>query len=466
MPRRVQDIRPAEKRTIREIPVKSAPAKVSRGRKSVPQVKEREEESSALIEEIPEEIAINRIDSPVLRMPITPPMISVRPRRRRKMWLYSTLIVLVAIVGAGYFASVYYSQATFNIVPKAMPISVNGTYVAQLGDTGNDGFFYEIVTVKSTASTTVPAVSGPKVSTKATGKVTLYNASSPQTVRLIVGTRLSGDNGLVYRLTSSVVIPGYTKPAGVIVPGKLLVSVVADQPGQAYNATLGDSNDDLKIVAYKGTAKYSTIYAKAATSFAGGFVGTKKTVSPSVMASTTAMLKSRLTTELIQLVKKSVTDDSIMFDGTYTTVFGTAEIGDPSPATASVALKGTMYGIVFRKDSFIDAVSGSRVTALFDKYSFTSPGLEALQVTITNLKDFSPSKKVSLVIKAKGSLKLIGTVPVDEIKGKLSGLTLAETQEVFKSYSAVIESGSGELAPPWAKIPSDLERIKIEVEEP
>lgn len=465
MPRRVQDIRPAEKRTIREIPVKKPVARTGRPRKSESSPVE-SEEPSALVEEIPEEISINRLGESPLRMPITPPYVPPRPRRKFRFWMYTTLVVLVAIVGAGYFASVYYSQATFTVVPKVIPVAVNGTYVAQPNSSKTEDLLYEVITVKSSASTTVPATSGPKISTKATGKVTLYNAYSATTARLIVGTRLASDNGLVYRLTGSVVIPGYTKSGATIVPGKLTASVVADQPGQEYNVTIDSTNADMNIVAYKGTERYDKIYAKAVGSFSGGFVGTKKIIASSDSATAAASLKSTLTTTLLDKAAMAVPEGYVMYDGSHSIVFGSQEIGDPSPTTASISEQATLYGIIFKKNNLIDTVAGSSATGLFGKYDFSAPGLDSLDVTITNLKDFSPTKKVSLVAKIKGSLKLVGTVPADEIKQKLSGLTLAETQDVFKEYSAVIESGSGELAPPWAKIPSNLDRIKIVVEKP
>ena len=71
----------------------------------------------------------------------------------------------------------------------------------------------------------------------------------------------------------------------------------------------------------------------------------------------------------------------------------------------------------------------------------------------------------ALVLRAKGDIKLVGTVPVDDITKKLEGISLAKTQDVFKSYSAVIASGSGELVPPWAKIPNNPKRISITVKE-
>ena len=45
---------------------------------------------------------------------------------------------------------------------------------------------------------------------------------------------------------------------------------------------------DFSIVAYKGTPRYTTMYARIAGDITGGFVGKKKTVNPGTLASTTA----------------------------------------------------------------------------------------------------------------------------------------------------------------------------------
>lgn len=397
-------------------------------------------------------------------MPVTPPD-SRLPRRRprnRLTWLLVALGIIAVIGVIGFIASSLYSRASFTIVPKAIPVAVNGTYVA-VATPATGSLSYEIVTLKETASSTIPATDGPQTSAKATGKVTLLNSYTGQPVRLIAGTRLSDDAGLVYRISSSVVIPGDTSSSGKTVPGKVSVSIVADQPGQDYNRAKLDSTG-LKIVAYDGSPKYDSIYATLSTDITGGFVGTKKITSPAVVASTTARLKAQIISSLLSQMKSAIPDGYIMYGGDYSSSFSSPVVGGTDHGLATVSLQGALYGIMFKKSDLLSKFSSGQSDTIFGGFGYTAPGLDTIQMTITNLKDFSPDKKTTLVIQAKGDLKLVGTVPVDDIKKKLEGISLAATQNVFKSYSPVIETGSGELVPPWAKIPTDPNRITVTVQ--
>ena len=473
MPRRIQDIVPKGHRSIRDIPdrvVKKKSLELSKSKKDLAEEDrdfpflEKNKEKEPIQPKDEGEININRISTLSRRMPVTPPVIDFKPKKKIGKWTIITLLVVGAIVVSGYFASTYYAQATFTIVPKTIPVTVNSTYVAQ-GNAQNSGLFYEVITVKSSATTTVPATNGPVTNTKATGKVTFYNNYSSQSVRLIAGTRLSRDDGLVYRLSSSIVIPGYTKTGDTINPGKISAAIVADQPGQNYNLTLNGSNIDLKIVAYKGSAKYNSVYARLTTNITGGFSGVKKNVSQSTLASSTTALKIQLTNKLLEEANMQVPNGFILYKKAYTTSFSEPTIGNADSSLATINIQGTLYAIVLPKNKFIESLAGSQTISLFGPFSYTAPGLEELDVNINNIKDFSPTKKNSLVIHAKGDIKVVGLVPVDEIKDKLKGLKLSDTEEVFKAYDAVIKSGSGELAPPWATIPNNPDRLKIIVQD-
>lgn len=476
MPRRVQDIIPAEKRGIRDISVPvRAPAKASPKAKKIV---EKESDDEVVVEKInriyqaPKEdvvvekgddITINRVTLPPRRMPITPPSVGPKSKWKFGKWPIITIVIILAIGVSGYFASTYYSQATFTIVPKVIPVSINNTYVAQAVE--SKGLIYEVITLKGSATSTVPATNGPVTSTKSAGKVTLYNYYSTQSIRLIAGTRLSGENKLLYRLSSSIVIPGYTKSGGVVVPGKITTNIVADQAGQNYDVALGESGD-LKIVAYAGSPKYTSVYAKPITAIIGGYSGVRKNVSSAIMASTTVALKSEITESLLKEARLSIPNGYIMYDKSFTTTFGTAVVGGTEPNTATVSLQGTMYAIAFPKSKLVEAFAGAQTISLFGPFSYNAMGLELLNVSITNIKDFSPTKKGALVLNVKGDIKIVGIIPVDEIKKKLAGIPLSSTQDIFKSYSPVIESGSGELAPPWANIPTNLDKVKVIIEEP
>lgn len=374
------------------------------------------------------------------------------------------IVVIVAVVG--YVASVYFSSASFTIVSKVVPVTVNGTYISQ-STPGKGVLTYELAIAKGDMVMTVPATDGPKISTSAKGRITLYNTYSTQPQRLIAGTRLADDTGRIYRLASSLVIPGYTTSASsTVVPGSISASVVADQPGQSYNITKSDPVSDFKIVAYKGSSKYESIYGRLAADIAGGFVGAKKTISPAVLASTTADLQSRIVTDLLNRLKASIPAGYLMYPKAYVATFGTPVIGGTDPKTATVALQGTVYGILFKRSELVVRVAGDQAVAVFDDFAYETPGLDSLDFSIANTKDFSPEKKNTLIVKLKGDITLVGTIPVDALKQKLAGLSLTETSSVLRSYKPVIEidKSSGSITPPWSKVPDDVDRITVEVQ--
>ena len=141
----------------------------------------------------------------------------------------------------------------------------------------------------------------------------------------------------------------------------------------------------------------------------------------------------------------------------------------PAPGSeqgsATVSVDGTLYGILFKKNDLVSRIAGEQALATFESFPYETSGLESLDFSIANQKDFSAEKKNALIIKLKGDAELIGSVPVDTLKKKLAGLSLSETETVLRSYKPVIEidKSSGEITPPWSKVPSDPSRIDIEV---
>lgn len=457
MPRRVQDIVPSNHRSIRDIPIErntisapiDAPKKRAGGRPiSIKKpAHDRGEERGT-----PE---------PVRRASFTPPR-SPKPRRSKKI-LVALILIVIVVAGSGYVASAFFSQASFTVTARTVPFSVDSTYVSQHGP--GKGIPYEIAVVSGDATASVPATDGPTQSTSAKGKVTVYNAYSTETQRLIAGTRLADKNGNVYRLTSSITIPGYKGSGSSITPGSTVVEVTADKPGEEYNILRGTGNDDFTIVAYEGTPRYSTMYAKLNTDIVGGFVGVKKTVASSTLAATVTQLREQVTQALLSQIADTIPEGYVMYPDSHVAVFSDPVISGTSASVADVTVRGTVYGVMFKEDDLVRRIAGEEVVADFSPYGYTVPGLEDLEFSIANPREFSPEKKNSLIIKLKGQGKLIGVVPIEEMKSKLAGLDLTETPSVLRPYKPVIkvEGSSGQVVPPWAKIPTDTDRISIEV---
>ena len=266
-------------------------------------------------------------------------------------------------------------------------------------------------------------------------------------------------------MTSSVVIPGFTTSGGNTIPGTLVTIVSADQPGDKYNILKTDSVSDFKIVAYKDTSKYNSMYGRLAGDISGGFVGTQKVISTAMLASTTRELENKVTASLLTQVKAAIPNGYIMYPNAYVATFSTPTVNTIDAKSASVTVQGNLSGIIFKKNELVLRIAGDKAVETFDGFAYEAKGLEDLDFSIANLKDFSPEKKNSLIIKLKGDAKLMGVIPVDSLKKKLAGLSLTETESVFRSYKPVIDidKSSGEITPPWSKVPMDPSRIEIEV---
>ncbi len=466
MPRRLEDIIINDRRSIKDPPSVGK----SRVERTTTQREYEETTSSSHFKntERNEHKGEHTIEIKKLRM--RPPILdqkTKRPDRRfskKQLWSGGIVGAVILIAIAGYFASQSLARATFTITPVSIPVKVSNTLVAS--GTGASGYIsYGIVESQLTASTTIAASDGAYVSTKTTATVTIGNAYSPHPQRLIAGTRLAaGNSGLIYRLTSSITIPGYTMSSqGVLIPGHTNVGVVADQPGEIYNFAK-DNVGGFKIVAYKGTPRYDTFTVEAASNGTGGFVGHKKIIDPANLATSTAALEASMLPQLAAAAQSHVPADQIMFAKGYITDFTPTVSSSDSASSAVLSVSGTLYGITFKRAELVAKLAGQAAVDTFGSFAYSTPGLEQLDFTITNPKDFSPTKKSALIARWSGDMSLVGTIPTAELRHKLAGVPLNKTIDVLKAYSPVIDisHSTGELFPSWAStVPSDENRINI-----
>jgi hypothetical protein len=466
MPRRVQDIIPGNRRTIRDIPVERVVPKATKEVQPEKSQDKRDKEEPVVIRKPAVRPATIR------RMPITPPPELSRPSfrpSRRFIWIVSVIGAVVVLAGIAFALSGHLAKATFTIVPRSIVIPVSGTYVIPATPTSTTPLSYKVITIVGSASTTVPAVLGANTETKSTGTVTMYNAYSSQSQRMVAGTRLSDDSGRIYRLTSSVIVPGYSSSAGNTIPGTVSADIIADQPGASYNISRSDSISDFKIVAYKGTSKYSGFYARLSSDVTGGFSGAKSTVTPGMLASTTASLQASLSANLLSKISVSVPAEYTMYEKAITQSFDTPSVVSTGSTTASVTITGTLWGIILKDSDLATMLAGATTTSSFGSSSYDTPGMEALSFSIANLTDFYPAKKSPLVAKISGSFKLVGSVPVDAIKKAMVGVSLAQTGAILNKYSQVIDINDslGEITPLWVtRVPGDISRITVNVSKP
>lgn len=448
MPRRVQDIIPNGRRSIRDIPLHES---------ETPTRRSKEKEVAIKIHKPNRDKVVGNLISYEQQEP-------ARKKHRRSGTGLKILLIfigsIVAIGIIGYFASQFYAIATFDIVPKSYPIKVSKTVVAQANST-TGSVTYDIITISDTATVSVPSTNGAYQETKSTGKMIVYNDYSSAAQRLIAGTRLATANGLVYKLTSSITVPGKTTKGA----GQITVSVIADKAGQEYNLSKS-KGDTLRLLGFKGTPKYDGFYAKASTDISGGFAGTKKNISAANMSSSTKAITAQLLATLSARIHGEIKEDHIFFDQGLLFSTSSVLIGEKDDKTSTITITGTAHAIVFDKTSLFKELAGDEVIDSFEEYSFDIPNIENLSISFTNLKDFSVSKKNTLLSNIEGDITIVARIPTDEIKAKLIGLPLSDTYKIIREYSAIVdESSRGQVMPPWSKVPTSVDNIDIRIAE-
>lgn len=444
----VQDIVSSGRRTVRRVPARRAVVEVEEP------IEEIEEE--AIIEEKEEKIHLRRFRSAPEETRQAP--LTSRPRRKRKLptILITFGIIFVSIAIIAVALSLLYSKAAVTITPKVVHFDINTTVTAK--KTNDASLVYQVVTSTGSMSQSVPAVSGPLIETKAKGTLVLYN-EQPTQQKIIAGTRVANADGLVFRTTATVVIPQVKVDK---TPGTVSVGILADQAGANYNTSL--TNPAFKVVAYKGTPKYTTVYGKLSTSVTGGFSGSKETISSDVQTAAVQSLKEAVKTKLVADAKTQVPKDSILYDTAYSIEY---EVVDPvakDATSAIIAVKGTLSGAMFKKNELLKATSGKEL----DKFSaptYTITGVEDLKFTLINTKDFSARKGTPLIFTIKGPITLVGTFSDSALKNELKGTYLKDSSKIFAHYPA-ISNAYALITPFWMRyFPSSPDKIMIDIKQ-
>lgn len=272
------------------------------------------------------EKSIRNIDAPERRLrPLRPAVNDARdpsnfgvqqlppkPHRPRtfRWWPWILAIVLILILcGLALFA---FRKTTVTVTPRSHVVTFDQTsvftaYPTPIAATGT--LPYTLVSSTLQDSQTVQAGGTQDVETKAQGSVTVYNDYSTSPIKLIANTRFQTASGLIFRVPSTVVVPGKSGTT----PGQVSVTVFADQNGQQYN--IGPVSR-FTIPGLQSTpAMYSNIYAQSTASTTGGFSGQQAAVDPTTLANTVASLRAQLAQEAQTAASAQEASSSIVLPG-------------------------------------------------------------------------------------------------------------------------------------------------------
>lgn len=373
------------------------------------------------------------------------------PKRPSKSLVYKfggSAIALCLLVGLVIAISTLFHSATVTVTPHRTSLTVNEDLSAKKSGASGD-LVFQPISIDQTASVTVRATGQKQVSTKATGVITIYNNYNATAQRLIKNTRFTTPEGLVFRITDSVTVPGKKGT----VPGSVDADVVADEAGADYNVGL----KDFTIPGFKGDPRYTTFYARSKTPLAGGFVGIQKIVSDTDRAKAKTDIETKLHDDLVNQLTQKRTSDIVIYDKAYTIEY--KSLPDETVSSDQVVIKesGTLSAAAFDKKQLSSALAKDLVTG----YKGEAIVVSNIDSLVFTTKDTNLGTGDTLAFHLAGPATFEWLYDETALKTALKGQTRANTPVVLQKFP-MIEKIDISITPFWSRsFPTTVNKITI-----
>jgi hypothetical protein len=403
-------------------------------------------------------ISVSSRQRTIKKPPITGRVPGTSTRRgggsRIGIW-FVAIISIIALIGAGYFV---FRGTTVTVIPRKQTVVFDEQALYTAYPKGESvstgGIVYDILSREFEESMSVEATSVESVEDNASGKITVINNHSAESLRLIKNTRFESPTGLVYRIRNSVIVPGKKGDK----PGELEVTVYADEPGERYN--IGPvAKFTLPGLKTTGPEMFTNVYARSDRSISGGFVGERPIVSESDLESAKSQLRARLEEKALVSFDDAGSDKLYVFPELLNINYESmapdfAEDGSVRVREIAISTVPTFEGSSFAKAvaEATSADAGSGDISIVDPTSFSISLVNSEEVHVgTDALDFSLS----------GSAVFIWAVDSGVLSRDLAGKSKESFQGILESHPG-IEEATAQIRPFWkGTFPEDPTDINI-----
>lgn len=363
------------------------------------------------------------------------------------VFVVAGLILLVG-VAIGVVSTIFH-RAYVSVTPNAFSVNVQENLEAT---PDSQTLPYQEVSVTDTASQTVAATGSQQVEDHASGTITIYNAFSTSEQRLIANTRFETSGGLIFRIHSPVVVPGYTMEAGVKSPGTVTATVYADQAGDTYNVPASN----FTIPGLTNATQHRLIYAQSIASMTGGFIGMQAVVDPTLRSQTVTDLESSLDRSLRAKITAATPEGSLVFDDSVTITY-TENPDSIQGSGAVISVSGAAIAPAFEENDLAHQIGATNTVSYSGPLSIKDPA--ALTVTVNPTSAIGT--ETPLTVSVSGTADLLATFDEGALAKDLAGKNKGDIQNVLPNYPA-ISAIDVKIYPFWiSSLPSDPSKIEI-----
>jgi hypothetical protein len=384
------------------------------------------------------------------------------PRTSRNIFIGFIMLVIVAV---GIAAYILLPTAKIVIAPKANPINsgfdfIIGTNIKELNIEEKKIPAVVIgTTIEKEGQFT--ATGKKQIVSNATGIVTMYNEWSSIPQKLLENTRLSTTDGKVFRTTTSVTIPAFVRDdTGSDVPGKIEVPIIASEPGPEYNI----DPTDFSIVGFKGTAKYTKIYAKSQTATSGGASGFTTVISADDFKRAKVSLEEEARKDVVSQLNDKKPSDLIMIEQAISIKSGelVSPLSIDQPTSKfKASLKITAAAFLFNPND-VKAIAKSDLENKNEEnknFVIVDAGLDYGDAVIIGTD--------TVKLSAQSHANKFNLIDENDLRAKIVGKSREELETYVKNNYPDINKISVTLWPFWVtKIPSIEKNVTISLDIP
>ena len=293
-------------------------------------------------------------------------------------------------------------------------------------------------------------------SEKAKGVIVVYNNFNSESQVLVERTRFQSPEGLIFRSTARVTVPGKTGTT----PGSVEVSVIADDVGEKYNIGL----TDFSVPGFAGGPKFKTFYGRSKTEMKGGSKGVGMVVGKKEADELLGKLETEMRDELKRNFEKELSDTK-----DYVTFFAESDY--------SVTFRGTDPSVGSPGKKFFGEVRGSARSLGIERSLYESSLIKVLfkddsgnnayhlspdsAINFRNIQFDYDRKTVSLVLEGR-AIYIWDFDKEDLARRVLTAKNVSELDVVFASYPGISRVEKTFQPAVLNRIPKSAKRLIIE----
>jgi len=373
-------------------------------------------------------------------------------RKASKKGLLAGALILIIVAASVLTFATLTGQTTVTVFPRWREPTVNAVFEAN-PQMSESNLAYEVLTLEAEGQREVTATGQEEVEEQATGALTIYKKTAGDE-RLIKNTRFESPDGLVFRITESVVVPGGTSDN----PGRVVAQVFADQAGPEYNLP---ANIEFKVPGFAEndlTDLYNSIYGVNQEPFNGGHRGPKFTIDETELAAATDSLRSELREALQGRVAGARPAGYIVYDSSIAFEYQALPGEDIGNGRVLLKEKAILRAPMFKNEDFAAFIASATVPG-YENEPVRLADHSALTFSYASTSTFSGAETFSFNL--VGRPKIIWTYDQEQLKRDLAGGAQTALNTVLGGYPA-IEKANATIRPFWYNsFPDNPEEIEI-----